>query len=359
MYICDSLSEDSGGTARQSPICTLKEHKPLLTNTHLQSFYTRTFQVFLDLKLPKTTIPRPHPRTITTMAPTLEEHLSAPSELLDRLRTHLPQSLPVLRRLTYAAIRPGGPASDHARVLYAHSPGAPDFAAAYADPSRGPETEVWFYTTAEDDPAADRDACAAQALLILRRVRRLASAVPAPRQKPHGVLVGAIAESARELILAAGVTTSYHNPTDKFLFRVEALPPPPPAGLPAGLAWDTVRRADLAAVIARAEYPKSEETLAGLPTACVRGADGALVAWAFLHVDGTMATLHVEEPFRGKGLGKAVAGRVMREHNALFGADGWCHSDVTVGNLKSQGVCRSLGATHGWMVSWYVLTTNF
>ena len=65
-------------------------------------------------------------------------------------------------------------------------------------------------------------------------------------------------------------------------------------------------------------------------------------------------TLHVEEPYRGKGLAKTLARRLMRDHLKDFGDDGWGAADVFVSNMKSQAVCKSLGGKLIWIVSWYV-----
>lgn len=66
-------------------------------------------------------------------------------------------------------------------------------------------------------------------------------------------------------------------------------------------------------------------------------------------------TLHVEEPYRGKGLAKTLARRLMRDHLKDYGDDGWGAADVFVSNMKSQAVCKSLGGTLSWIVSWYVV----
>src|SRR6188768_3586517 len=123
------------------------------------------------------------------MATILEDSPSASHALLGRLRQHLPNALGVLRRLTFAS-EPGG-STPHTHILYVHSPDSPHFAAAYADVSRGPETEVWIYSTVEDNyeatPDAERALCAEQAIRLLRRIRSLAGEIP-DRAKPHGVL---------------------------------------------------------------------------------------------------------------------------------------------------------------------------
>ncbi|KAF2835539.1 hypothetical protein M501DRAFT_941887, partial [Patellaria atrata CBS 101060] len=77
------------------------------------------------------------------------------------------------------------------------------------------------------------------------------------------------------------------------------------------------------------------------------------VAWAFLGLDGSLSTLFVEPGFRGRGLGKWVAGRVLGGLGA-FTAEGrrWCHADVLVGNEEGEGVVRALGGREGWVVYW-------
>lgn len=52
------------------------------------------------------------------------------------------------------------------------------------------------------------------------------------------------------------------------------------------------------------------------------------------------------------GLAKAVARKVMRDHLAEYGDDGWGAADVFVENEKSQALCRSIGGKMKWMLSW-------
>jgi len=90
-----------------------------------------------------------------------------------------------------------------------------------------------------------------------------------------------------------------------------------------------------------------------LPSAAARLPDEAPAAWAFVSLDGTLSTLHCEEPYRRRGIARAVATRVMRDFGARFdGGGGWCAADVTVGNLQSQGLLESLGGRLAWRMSW-------
>jgi hypothetical protein len=57
-----------------------------------------------------------------------------------------------------------------------------------------------------------------------------------------------------------------------------------------------------------------------------------------------------QEEYRGRGLAKAVASKLFREHVTDFAQDGLTHADVGFENLQSQGVCKSLNGTVGWSV---------
>lgn len=64
--------------------------------------------------------------------------------------------------------------------------------------------------------------------------------------------------------------------------------------------------------------------------------------------------MHCEGPYRGRGFAKAVVAKLLRHRLRDYGGDDstLCCADVASDNLGSQGVCRSLGGTIGWTVSW-------
>jgi ribosomal protein S18 acetylase RimI-like enzyme len=80
------------------------------------------------------------------------------------------------------------------------------------------------------------------------------------------------------------------------------------------------------------------------------------VAWAFLGLDGSLSTLHVEPEHRGKGVAKLVASKLLRTYADGLAVDrdgdAWAHADVYDGNVQSEAVCRSLGASKTWAVFW-------
>ena len=214
--------------------------------------------------------------------------------------------------------------------------------------------------------------------------------------------------------------------------------------LPPNYAFSTLLTHELPLTISRTSIPKTAFTLAQLGNVCVRYVSDATVhstpsipstppsppsqslpttttttpidpststqppnqshhhqpiAWAFLGVDGSLSSLHVEPAHRRQGLAKAVSRRLLRrladdaaamgfravsegpgddwggvyggqeggggEHGGRdrdggtggetteYGAgEGWAHSDVAEENVGSAGVARGLGGRVGWRVRW-------
>ncbi|KAK3337038.1 hypothetical protein B0T19DRAFT_437724 [Cercophora scortea] len=266
---------------------------------------------------------------------TISDTPSASPALLAQLESHLPFSLPVLRRLQFALNFPGGstPTTHILHTYYSqddNNNSSGHFAAAYVDLTRAPETEIWLYSTLEDasttlDPysptlslgPAEAEACDELVLTLLRRVRRIAAAAAAAGggDERKETMVGSLNEALRRRLVERGVRM---RRTDN---------------VPEGL----------------------EATMLLLPSTVVRLDDGTPVAWAFGGLDGTLMTLHVEEPYRRRGLARAVACKVMRDHVKDYGSDGWGSADVFIHNHRSQGVCKSIGGKLSWSSTWAIL----
>jgi hypothetical protein len=249
-----------------------------------------------------------------------------PSEsLLSLLKSHLPHSLPVLRRLQFSLNFSGG-RTPHTHILYAHFFGNDvgdtnsHFAAACVDLSRGPETQLWMYsslertvnnssnnkspkadTTSGDHPLQNQvekreendleNRAIPLILALLRRIRTIAStsmgsdnshtsvtanhAGQARDDNGTRILVGSLHETVRQALLARGVKM-YKSPgvgpeldwefCGKWLFRVADLPSSSPSphplgagtGLPEGMGWDRVRKEDVGVVLARTSIKRTE-----------------------------------------------------------------------------------------------------
>jgi len=144
-------------------------------------------------------------------------------------------------------------------------------------------------------------------------------------------------------------------------------------GLPEGYCFDKVRReeGEFRLVISRTEIPRTEESLGRMGCVGIRH-DSQLIAWAFLGVDGSLTSLHVEPAHRGKGLAKAVSRKLLKQlaedpgavgfrplpaalgggEEGMGKGEGWADSDVAVDNLEGAGVARGLGGERGWEVRW-------
>jgi hypothetical protein len=93
--------------------------------------------------------------------------------------------------------------------------------------------------------------------------------------------------------------------------------------------------------------------------------EGKIVAWGYLGIDGSLATLYVLPEYRGKGLATQVAVELLSQlENGGFsdlgyaGKSGYVHSDVKVGNVGSEGVMKSIGGKVEWTSSYLHLDSD-
>ncbi|KAK4220146.1 hypothetical protein QBC37DRAFT_407962 [Rhypophila decipiens] len=142
------------------------------------------------------------------------------------------------------------------------------------------------------------------------------------------------------------------------------------------LKFDKVKKSDIPLIRARTSIDRKPETLLRLPSLVLRRLsfipspspsnnnsreeeeeekEEDAVAWAFTGLDGTLMTLHVEPAYRGLGLAKLIACKIMKDSLPLYGDDGWGAADVFVANTQSQGVCKSIGGKAWWTLSWAVV----
>ncbi|KAF2772062.1 hypothetical protein EJ03DRAFT_267297 [Teratosphaeria nubilosa] len=174
---------------------------------------------------------------------------------------------------------------------------------------------------------------------------------------PDIMLWGAIHERTVPILQELGVlSTDFKTglvPNSTFVFKVDHLPQVRP--LPAGLKWSTVEPKDFALVRSRTQIPRQERTMAVLPSLAIRTEESEPVAWAFVGLDGSLTTLHVESEWRGRGLAKAIATKLFREKMHSFWeaeVEKISHGYVVSGNEASEATCRSLGGRCGWQSYW-------
>lgn len=138
-------------------------------------------------------------------------------------------------------------------------------------------------------------------------------------------------------------------------------------------------------VQSRTHIPRPRRQLESIPSVAIYQDNGSAsdenrdeignempIAWAFLGVDGAVATLHVEPEHRGRGLALSLSKEVMRrgmEAEGVFGAknvglvDGemmalvedWVHAEVAGYNKASRRVMEKIGGRVLTTVLWTVI----
>ncbi|KAE8444411.1 hypothetical protein EG329_000611 [Mollisiaceae sp. DMI_Dod_QoI] len=129
--------------------------------------------------------------------------------------------------------------------------------------------------------------------------------------------------------------------------------------LPEGFTVTRVPDDQLDIVISTSSIPRQPSTYMQLPSVGVLNTIGRLVAWGYIGIDGSFATLYVLPNFRGQGLSSIVArellgclGRGAFKDLGYDGKSGWVHADVYDGNAGSEAVMKSLEGSIAWKSSY-------
>ncbi|KAK2041422.1 acetyltransferase [Colletotrichum somersetense] len=316
-------------------------------------------------------------------------YTTVPEGLVPLLETHLPNSLPVLRRLQFTRFKGG--MRPTARVIFASdAPLSPDaasgsppprhFTVAYLDFGSGKETQMFMYSTLEDEdgggggaaiPSAGgkdeqegkegRETAELQIMAALEAARQVSKEQSddiGRRYYPEACLVGTLATATRAAMVRRGATVRPRADYEyeKWLFRVEEVPDGVEgAALPEGATWGPATERDCEVVIARTEIPRQVKTLMTFPSLVLRLADGTPIAWSFLGTDGSLSSLHCEPPYRRRGCAKTLAARLFKTGTGAYGPDGWASADVAPDNVGSRAMCKSLNGRHAWNCSWNII----
>lgn len=172
---------------------------------------------------------------------------------------------------------------------------------------------------------------------------------------PAILLLGAIHEKTAHVFLRTGLNEWERVPHHTYVFSSLPDSLPTPRSLPAGLHWGKLQHSDYALVRARTQIPRQEKTLAILPQLAILTKENMPVAWAFVGLDGSLTTLHVEAEYRGQGLAKAITVKLFTEEMETLWEDDvekMAHGYVILGNNASSAVCTSLSGRNGWKAYW-------
>jgi ribosomal protein S18 acetylase RimI-like enzyme len=295
------------------------------------------------------------------------------STILKILRSHLPKSLPLYRRIQSTRRTP------ESQIFASFSPETAStnipscFCIAFVDRSLRPETELflYLYNKSDSEPQACEE-CSRILHALLMKAAELPVTLrelPIPATSKFGahlsntklLLAGAVEEETAKIIENLGLLDpnlpSMNSPYAKYIFREENLPTQNIPELPDGLRWGRlVEQEHLELVVSRTEIPRQVKTLAALESVGVfdKGT-GKPIAWTFLSSDGSMSTLHVEEAWRRRGIAKSLATKVVRQS---MGDEGFGRADIAVDNDASRRVCESIGGKEESIVYWLRIDLN-
>jgi ribosomal protein S18 acetylase RimI-like enzyme len=299
----------------------------------------------------------------------------AQSHFPNTLKPYLPESNPVYNRV----LAPQNTPSRHCLFAATFPPPcanepppsapAPAFAILFADRSRHHEAQVWLFNSlcatappALSSTARDRllHAHVAAAVAFLRD-----TPVPAAPGWPfHPILrfacLHAVPAAALAALATAHAALAHRSEWDAHAASLDALPSARPP-LPPRYAFGSVRdEHQLARVLAASTIPRLASSLRALPSAALFDAAGAMVAWAYVAIDGSLATLYVRPEDRGKGLAAAVVWTLLvrlrdGEFAAYRGGNGGSNyvlADVGPENVASRKTLEKLGFKALWRSSY-------
>lgn len=312
---------------------------------------------------------------------------------LNLLRPHFPHCLPLYRRLQFGrfldasciltSIRPADLLAPPAAVEALSK--SETWLMAFVDRSVRPETELIMFGTWES--ASDAEAASQPRMTSLITALVLSAKRPelppsihqdsatvtdtsvdhrgfsrkeygGHMANPNIMLWGGVHERTfRRLVnmnLVAKEFSSGLVGNHMYVFDVDAIPTP--RELPEGLRWGKLESRHFALVKCRTQIPRQDKTMAVLPNLAIFPADSEKpISWAFVGIDGSLTTLHVEEAWRGRGLAKTLTTKLFREEMERFWEEGvprLAYGHVIDGNEASVRTCQSIGGKSGWYDYW-------
>ena len=309
---------------------------------------------------------------------------------LTSLNPYLPVSIQLYRRLQFGRFFHATSLLTNVSIRSTPVPDSP-WVFAFVDRSCRPETEVWIFgsweiegsvPTDETQPTIDElvtnllrkmkdlgvptsihqeilDADAGKALDDAKdKVGFSRNDYGGHAADPNIMLFGAVHEQTVRIIERLGfITRKFKSgmvPNHTFIWNVDGLAQI--KQLPLGLRWGELKTEHFHIVRSRTAIPRQDRTLAVLPNVGIFTKDSEQpISWAFVGLDASLTTLHVEEEWRGKGLAKATTTKLFQEKMDMFWEEGLpklAHGYVIVGNEESSGMCRSLGGKSNWECYW-------
>lgn len=355
----------------------------------------------------------------------IRRDLDPSSALIPRLHRHLPQSIPLLRRIQHDQLAPSATAVVLSTLPDTQAAYQEPWLAAHVDLFCSPETQVFVYSSLEQEsipapfPLAetledfnadltsspDKKALLKEQLLELLRYIKThllpaylavyPQGVPGgsseegkvPPPPPRGFLVGSLHTGLVGALTgprhhANGTEVKIHrlSPRNaKYIFTREMIlssayaengNPRNGCQLPENYTFQTIQSTfDFDLVRSRTSIFRSDESLSRMDGValyhCRHDQRQYPIGWAFISIDGSLSTLHIEPEHRGKGLAVQLAKETMRR--AMYAGksvfadvvrqeeEGYMHVDVIQGNDASRRVMEKIGGKVLWKNAWVVV----
>jgi hypothetical protein len=179
-------------------------------------------------------------------------------DLLGVLDKYLPLSIPLVRRLQFMEF--SGGKTGNSCILASFESGSPGNSFAM-DYSRGPETEMWLFSSLENTSShltsEDSQLCERQLVALFRKAGEIEDDFGQPRSTPGTVLVGSAHESVLEVLRRNHLVKRETIPYCKFVFHTKFQPAD--ITLPSeDITWGSVRQEDLPLILSRTQIPRKE-----------------------------------------------------------------------------------------------------
>ncbi|KAJ0426953.1 hypothetical protein BJY00DRAFT_3963 [Aspergillus carlsbadensis] len=305
--------------------------------------------------------------------------------LRTHLHAHLPHSGPLYRRIQYQISRPSPTARvfasfDESQLSQGRETETQQpWLAAYVDIPRGPDTQIWLFSSVESEtPAAtteySREIVKSYLLSLFTHIQRnlvpdyisslpttfkqaaptaVAEGVPKiPAHKPTSYLLGTVHTSLEALIIALSDEgrLAIHRGSGvhyvKYCFSSESFGTVSLEDIPNtnnntttegrvsgyrfhdSTAKSGIQGHHIDLVKSRTNIPRSREALLAMggvalyhspqPVSSSEKEKEMPIGWAFLGFDGSLCSLHVEPEHRGRGLAGVVGREVMKRGVEVF-----------------------------------------
>jgi hypothetical protein len=238
----------------------------------------------------------------------------------------------------------------------------------FADRSRHKESQIWTFNSLlgtikqlTESEESTMIAHTTAAILFLKQ-----SSVPEAPGWPFSPILrfACLHERMTSVLLKIGGardTVPYQTHWNVWLVNTSTISSLPSTrkSLLEGYTVTRVPEEQLDIVISTSSVPRQPSTYKLLPSVGVLDTTNKLVAWGYIGIDGSFATLYVLPNFRGKGLSSIIARELLSRLDrgdfsdmGYSGKSGWVHADVCDGNQGSEAVMKSLGGSIRWIGSY-------